>query len=439
MPILIAVSGILLLLILILGLKMNSFISLVITSVFVGLLAGMDLRMLLLSIQKGAGETMGGIALTLGFSAILGKLLADSGAAQKISSVLIQSFGEKRIRWAMILTGFIVGLPMFYTAAFVVLIPLVFAVAISSKLSPLYIGIPTAASLSVMHGFLPPHPGPSSLAVIFHANIGLTMLYGIIIGIPAMILSGIVFSNFFRTSEAGSLALSEFKAEAVKELPAFPISLLASVMPALIIGFSSLALIVLPETSSLNPIFTFIAEPLISILLSVLFAIVALGLFRGNSMKEIGGLVSDSISGIAMILLIIAAGGAFKQVLIDSKTAAYIALKMKDASISPLFLGWLIAACIRVALGSATVAALTTAGIILPFISNHHISPELMILAIGSGSLMFSHVNDAGFWLFKEYFRLSVSQTILSWSLMETIVSITGLAGVMVLHFLTNA
>jgi gluconate transporter len=433
MPLVIAIAGILLLLFLILGLKLNPFIALIITALSVGLVSGMEVKTLLLSIQKGTGDTLGSLAWMLGFSAILGKLVADSGAAQKISGALINSFGQKRIRWAMILTGFIVGLPMFYTAAFVVLIPLVFAVAISSRVSPLYVGLPTAASLSVMHGFLPPHPGPSALAVIFKADIGLTMLYGILIGIPAMIFSGIVLSNFFKKETTGIPHVLEYEALQENQLPSFSSSLSAALMPAMLMGFSSIALLFLKEYPLWKAFFSFTGDPVMSLLISVLYAIVILGLAQGRDMKALGTLFSDSIAGVAMILLIIAAGGAFKQVLVDSKTADYIAGMLGDTSLSPLFMGWLIAACIRVALGSATVAALSTAGIVLPLMSSSTVSPELMVLAIGSGSLMFSHVNDTGFWLFKEYFNLSIRQTILSWSLMETIVSLIGLGGVLLI------
>jgi Gnt-I system high-affinity gluconate transporter len=436
MPLLIALAGIFLLLFLILGLKLNAFISLIITSLTVGLAAGMQVKEVLFAIQKGAGDTLGSLALMLGFSAMLGKLVADSGAAQKISTVLIESFGQEKIRWAMILTGFMVGLPMFYTAAFVVLIPLIFSVAISSRVSPLYVGIPTAAALSVMHGFLPPHPGPSALAVIFNANIGLTMLYGTAIGIPAMVFSGIILSNFFKKETVNVPKAFEYKALAPDQLPSIASSISAALMPAILVGLSSLAFIFLKEYPSLKAFFSFTGDPVISLLISVLYALVTLGLAKGMDMKNIGTLFSDSIAGVALILLIIAGGGAFKQILVDSKTADYIAGILKGTSLSPLFMGWLIAACIRVALGSATVAALTTAGIVLPLISASIVSPELMVLAIGSGSLMFSHVNDTGFWLFKEYFNLSIRQTILSWSIMETIVSLIGLGGVLLIDFM---
>jgi gluconate transporter len=433
MPLLIALAGIFLLLFLILGLKLNAFISLIITSITVGLLAGMEVKDVLFAIQKGTGDTLGTLAPMLGFSAMLGKLVADSGAAQKISDALIKGFGQEKIRWAMILTGFIVGLPMFYTAAFVVLIPLVFAVAISSRVSPLYVGIPTAAALSVMHGFLPPHPGPSALAVIFKADIGLTMLYGSIIGIPAMVFSGIVLSNFFKNETISIPDALEYKALQHDQLPSFSLSISAALMPAILVGLSSIALIFLKEYPLCKSFFTFTGDPVVSLLISVLYALVILGLAKGRSMKFIGGLFSDSIAGVAVILLIIAGGGAFKQILVDSKTADYIASMLKETQLSPLFMGWLIAACIRVALGSATVAALTTAGIVVPLLASSVVSPELMVLAIGSGSLMFSHVNDAGFWLFKEYFNLSIKQTILSWSIMETIVSLIGLGGVLLI------
>jgi Gnt-I system high-affinity gluconate transporter len=436
MPFLIVLAGIALLLILMIGLKLNSFLALIIVALAVGITEGMPVKDLLLSIQKGAGSTLGGLALILGFGAMLGKLVAESGAAQRISSTLIAGFGKERIRWAILLTGFIIGLPMFYTAGFVILIPLVFTIAASANLPVLYVGIPMAAALSVTHGFLPPHPGPTAIASIYKADLSLTLLYGIIITIPSILVSGIIFSNFFKNSKAAPVKIFKIRKFEEAEMPSFSLSILIALLPAILMAASALSSIFLSDGFYIKEILRFIGDPVISLLISVLFAIIGLGLMQGKNMSTLMSLITNSVEGIAMILLIIAGGGAFKQVLVDSQVGAYLGALMKDSNLSPLFLAWSIAAVLRVTLGSATVAALSAAGLVVPLIGMTSASPELLVLATGAGSLMFSHVNDAGFWIFKEYFNLTIVQTLASWSVMETIVSVMGLAGVLILEMI---
>ncbi len=434
MPLLIVISGILLLFILIARFKLNPFITFIIVSLFVGIAEGMEPVAVVDSIQKGIGNILGFLVIILGLGAMLGKLVADSGAAQRITTKLVEKFGKKNIQWAVVLTGFIVGIPMFYSVGFVILIPLVFTIAAATGLPLLYVGLPMLASLSVTHGYLPPHPAPTAIAEIFQADIGKTLFYGILVAIPAIIVGGPLLSRTMKNIKA--TPLKEFINPTIlkeEEMPGTGISIFTALLPVILIGIAAIASLLLPEDSAILNILLFIGNPVIAMLISVLVAIYTLGLARGKKMKEVMDSVASAITGITMVLLIIAGAGALKQVLIDSGVSEYIGEMLKGSSISPLILAWLIATIIRVCVGSATVAGLTAAGIVLPLASGANVSPELMVLAIGSGSLMLSHVNDSGFWLFKEYFNLSVKDTLKTWTVMETTVGVMGLIGVLVL------
>jgi len=434
MPLLIVIFGIVLLFLLIAKFKLNAFISFIIVSLVVGVAEGMEFLKVLDSIEEGIGKTLGSLIMILGFGAMLGKLVADSGAAQRITTKLVDKFGKKNIQWAVVLTGFIVGIPMFYTVGFVILIPLVFTVAATTGLPLIYVGLPMLASLSVTHGYLPPHPAPTGIAVMFNADIGKTLLYGIVVAIPAIVIAGPLFSRTIKNIKA--TPLKEFVNPKVlkdDEMPSTATSILTALLPVILIGIASLVNVLLPEESIITKITSIIGNPIIAMLLSVLVAIYTLGLKRGRTMKEVMDSVSHAVAGITMVLLIIAGAGGLKEVLIDSGVSEYIGDLLKGSTISPLILAWLIATVIRVCVGSATVAGLTAAGIALPLLSSSGVSPELMVLAIGSGSLMLSHVNDGGFWLYKEYFNLSVKDTLRTWTVMETTVGVMGLLGVLVL------
>ena len=435
MPLLIVILGILLLFVLIAKFKLNAFISFIIVCVFVGVFQGMELDRIVEAIQIGMGNTLGFLVMILGLGAMLGKLVSDSGAAQRITSKLVSSFGIKYIQWAVVVAGFIVGIPMFYSVGFVILIPLVFTIAASTGLPLIYVGLPMLASLSVTHGFLPPHPAPTAIAGMFNADIGKTLLYGIIIAIPTIIVAGPLFTRTIKNIKA--TPLKEFYNPIVlkdEEMPGMGISLFTTLLPIILILCSTLFTLFISGEFLLKKIIVFIGNPVIAMLISVLVAIYALGISRGKKMPELMNSVSSSVSSITMILLIIAGAGALKQILVVSGVSDYIGALLNGSSISPLILAWLIATVIRVCVGSATVAGLTAAGIALPLIQNTGVSPELMVLAIGSGSLMLSHVNDGGFWMFKEYFNLTVKETLSTWTVMETTVGIMGLIGVLVLN-----
>ncbi|OWS76960.1 gluconate permease [Pantoea sp. VS1] len=423
MPITIIVLGVILLLVLMIVFKVNGFIALVFVSAVVGIAEGMTPLNVMASIQKGIGSTLGGLAMILGFGAMLGRLVSDTGAAQRVATTLIAAFGKQRLQWALVVTGLIVGLAMFYEVGFVLLLPL------------LYVGVPMVAALSVTHCFLPPHPGPTAIATIFGANLGTTLLYGLIITIPTVIIAGPIFSKFLKSFEKSPPeGLYNPKIFTEEEMPGFFISIFAAVIPVVLMAIAAVCELTMPKENALRQFFEFIGNPAVALFIAVVIAVFTLGLRNGRKMEQVMDMCGDSIAAIAMIVFIIAGGGAFKQVLVDSGVGNYIADLMKGSSLSPLLMCWTVAAMLRIALGSATVAAITTAGIVTPIIAATHTDPALMVLAVGSGSVIASHVNDPGFWLFKGYFNLSVVETLKTWTVMETLISILGLAGVLALN-----
>jgi len=435
MPLLVITLGILLLFLLILVVRLNAFIAFILVGLAIGIGQGMELNAIMASIEKGIGNTLGFLVMILGLGAMLGKLVAESGAAQKITNGLIQLFGIRNTRIAVMLTGFIVGVTMFYSVGFVILVPLVFTVAAATGLSLISIALPMLASLSVTHGFLPPHPAPSALSVMFEAEMGKTLIYGLIVAIPAILISGPVLTRFIPKVEAKPL--KEFMTTKVfseEELPGFLNSIVTALLPVILIAFSTLAVTFFPLQGTSLSIIKFMGNPVIALLLTVLVATYTLGIARGVSMEGVMQIYGKAVSGITMVLLIIAGAGSLKQILIDSGVSEYIGSLLQITSLSPLVIGWLIATLIRFSVGSATVAGLTTAGIVLPLVQATGVSPELMVLSIGAGSLMLSHVNDSGFWLFKEYFNLSVKETLTTWTVMETSIGISGLLGVLLLN-----
>ena len=435
MPLVIVFIGILFLFLLITLFKFNGFISFILVAIGIGIAQGMQLNYIVDSIENGIGNTLGFLVMILGFGAMLGKLVAESGAAQQITNGLIKIFGVNYTKVAVMLTGFIVGITMFYSVGFVILVPLVFTVAKATGLSLIGIGLPMLASLSVTHGFLPPHPAPSALSVMFEADIGKTLIYGVLLSIPAILISGPLLTRFLPKVEAKPL--KEFMTTTVfkqDELPSLFNSLSTALLPVLLIGFSTLISLLIQEESILSKCFNFIGNPVIALLLTLLLGTYSLGISRGKTMNQIMKTYADAVSGITMVLLVISGAGALKQILIDSGVSDYIGGILELSSMSPLLIGWIIATLIRFSVGSATVAGLTTAGIVLPLVQNTNVSPELMVLSIGSGSLMLSHVNDSGFWLFKEYFNLTVKETLSTWTIMETSIGISGLIGVLILN-----
>jgi Gnt-I system high-affinity gluconate transporter len=414
--------------------KVSPFLSLLMVAIIVGLLLGMEPSGLAVSLEKGVGSTLGGLALIICLGAVLGKLLELSGAIGQITSNLIKRFGEQHVQWAVLLTGFLVGLPLYYNAGFVILVPLVFSVARRTGLPLLYIAIPTAASLSATHCFLPPHPGPVVLVNAFQADIGLTLVYGLMLVIPIVIIAGPYLGRILKNIGIESGTDSQQVMKEPESPPPVNLSFIIALMPVLLITLAVIVRTILTSESQFKKTILFLGDPNIALLVSVLLAVYFLGLRRGIAMHTVMKWLSDGIAGIAMILLIITAGGVLKEVLIDSGTGEYIISFSSQWNINPILFAWIITALLRVSLGSATIAGLTAAGIVSPLVVTGQVSPELMVLAVGAGSVFGSHINDTGFWMFKEFFNLSLKQTFLSWTVMETLISVLGLLGVLILE-----
>ncbi|CAH0306465.1 High-affinity gluconate transporter [Peribacillus sp. Bi96] len=444
MPLIIVAVGILALLLLIMGLKLNTFISLIIVSFGVALLLGMPLDQIVKSIEAGLGGTLGHLALIFGLGAMLGKLIADSGGAQRIAMTLVNKFGEKYIQWAVVVASFIIGIALFFEVGLVLLIPIVFAISKELKVSILHLGIPMVAALSVTHGFLPPHPGPTVIAGEYGANIGEVLLYGFIIAIPTVILAGPLFTKLAKKlvpesfTKTGNIAsLGEQKVFKLEDTPGFGISVFTAMLPVILMSIATIITLLQKtigfEDNSLLAAIRFIGDASTSMLISLLVAIYTMGLARKIPIKNVMESCTTAITHIGMMLLIIGGGGAFKQVLIDGGVGDYVAELFKGTSLSPILLAWIIAAILRISLGSATVAALTTAGLVIPMLGQSDVNLALVVLATGAGSLIASHVNDAGFWMFKEYFGLSMKETFSTWTLLESIISIAGLGFILLL------
>jgi Gnt-I system high-affinity gluconate transporter len=419
--------------------KVSPFLSLLFVTIITGLLLKMPPSAVISSIEKGVGSTLGSLALIICLGAILGKILEVSGATERISSTLINAFGEKYIQWAVLVTGFLIGIPLYYNAGFVILVPLVFSIARKTGLPLLYIAIPMAASLSTTHCFLPPHPGPVVLIGAFHADTGKTLVYGICMAIPAVLIAGPLLGNFLKRIKVNVPDfLGTADKKAIRALPPAPASFVVALLPVALITISVVAAQFLPADNLLRKTSTFFGDATIALFLAVIVAVYYFGIRQKHSMPEVMKWLNEAVSGIAMILLIITAGGAFKQVLIDSGTGEYIASFSSKLQMPPLLFAWILTALLRVTLGSATVAGLTAAGIAAPLVAAGNVSPELMVLAVGAGSVFGSHINDSGFWMYKEFFGLTLKQTFLSWTVMETLISIIGLAGVLLLQLIIH-
>jgi len=418
--------------------KINAFLSFLIVSILAAVALKIPLAQIPLTVEKGIGSIMGGLTLIIVLGAMLGKIIAQSGAAANIASVMVRIFGVKHLPWGMAFTGFIVGIPLFYGVGFVLLIPLIFSIVYTYKLPAVYVGLPMLAALSVTHGFIPPHPSPVALVVLFKADMGLTLIYGLLIAIPAIIVGGPLFGRTLKNLKAGKSEI--FQPEDNIDLdsgyskPGIWTSFTTTLLPVfLLILFTILPFAVPAENNFLTDMISFLGAPTIVMLLSIIFATFSLGIWQGRSMKQVMFTYTEAVKDIAMILLIIAGSGVFKEVMEESGVSLLLAENLQGLPIHPLILAWIITAVIRGCVGSATVAALTAAGVLLPLLETSGVNPNLMVLAIGAGSLMFSHVNDSGFWMFKEYFGITVKDTLRSWSVMEALVSSVGLIAVMLL------
>ncbi|MFE3246927.1 GntP family permease, partial [Kitasatospora indigofera] len=420
-------------------LKLHPFLALTIGSGLLAVVAGAPFDKLLTSFSTGFGATVAGVGLLIGLGAMLGKLLADSGGANIIADTVLARTGRKALPWAMALIAAVLGLPLFFEVGVVLLIPIVLLVARRGNLPLMRVGIPALAGLSVLHGLVPPHPGPLVAVDALKADLGVTLALGLLIAVPTLIVAGPLFA---RVAErwVGPLSVPEAIAPAATEesekrehTPSFGAVLVTILLPVILMLGKALVDVVIDDPKAMpQRVFDFIGSPLIALLAAVLLGMLTLGRAAGFSKARISSTVEKSLGPIAGIVFIVGAGGGFKQTLIDVGVGNAVSEWSSKWHISALLLGWLIAVLIRLATGSATVATITAAGIVAPLaadMSTTHAS--LLVLAIGAGSLFFSHVNDAGFWLVKEYFGMSVGQTLKSWSVMETVISVVAIALIM--------
>lgn len=443
MPLLIVAIGVILLIVLISKFKVNTFIALLIVSFCAALTLGIPMEKVVSTIESGIGGTLGHIALIFGLGAMLGRLVADAGGAQRIAMTLINKFGETKIEWAVVVSSFIVGIAMFFEVGLVLLIPIVFSIAREMKVSLLSLGIPMLAALLATHSFLPPHPGPTVIAGEYGADIGKVLLYGIIVAIPTVVIAGPIFTRLAKKivpaafAKSGSIdSLGEQK-EFNLDTPSFTISLLTAMFPVILMLIATgVKMVVGNVGANANIVFrviAFIGDPSVAMLISLMIAVYTMGINRNISIKEITRSCSSAAASIGMMLLIIGGGGAFKQVLINGGVGKYIAVLFAGTSMSPILLAWIVAAILRVSLGSATVAAISTAGLVIPMLAQYDVNLALVTLATGCGSAIASHVNDAGFWMVKEYFGLTLKETFATWTLLSTITSVVGLIFILAL------
>lgn len=439
MPLLIVLIGVIILIFMIVKLKMNTFVGLVITSFIVGLLLGLPLTKIAQTIETGIGGQLGHLAIIFGFGSMLGKLVSDAGGGYRIATTLINKFGRRWIQVAVILASFIIGLALFFEVGLVVVLPIIFIIARELDMPLMYLGIPMAATLNVTHAFLPPYPDPTAITDILGANLGHVLLLGILAAIPTIIIAGPVYNwvlqkvypRVYRKNIDISV-LGEYKEFKLEKTPKFGISVLTAMMPVILIAVATICSFIFPKNNPVNEFIQFIGAPDLAMLLSLIFAIFTMGLWRNKKMEEISTALADSIKQISVMLLIIG-GGAFKQVLVDGGISKYISGLFAQTSISPILAAWLITALLRMSLGSSTVAAMTAAGLVVPMahqFGGNSIMATLMVLAIGAGSVFCGHVNDAGFWMIKEYFGLSLKETLLSWTTLTSVLALAGLGAV---------
>ncbi|MEU6428120.1 gluconate:H+ symporter [Microbispora sp. NPDC046973] len=440
-----ALAGIAVIVLLITKLRTHPFLALALGSGVLGLAAGMAPEKLIDSFSSGLGSTVAGVGVLIALGAMLGKLLADSGGAEEIVDGILRRSGDRALPWAMTLIAVLIGLPMFFEIGLVLLIPVILLVARRSGRPLLLIAVPALAGLSVLHGLVPPHPGPLVAIDTLKADLGLTLGLGLLVAIPTVIVAGPLFARFAARwvrpappgrLERGQTQESEDTApeEADRPRPGFGVTVATILLPVVLMLGRAVAEIVLPEGHAVRTVFEVLGTPLIALLIGVIVAMFTLGRAAGFGRTRISSAIADSLPPIAGILLIVGAGGGFKQTLVDSGVGKVIGEAAQGANVPVLVLGWLIAVGIRLATGSATVATISAAGIAAPLaagLSPAHLA--LLVLAIGAGSLFFSHVNDAGFWLVKEYLGMSVGETVKSWSVMEAIISVVSFCCVLLL------
>ncbi len=417
--------------------KLHPFVALITVSIGLGVAAGMPLSAAVKAFQDGVGTSLGFIAVVVGLGTMLGKMMAESGGATRIATTLIALFGERRVHWAIMCVAFIVGIPVFFQVGFVLLIPLVFTIARRTGMSLIKIGIPLVAGLSVVHGMVPPHPAAMLAVDAYKADVGRTILYALLVGLPTASLAGPVFATWIApriTLPSENPLAAQLEGGTVRDMPGFGITLFTVMIPVILMLLASTASVALESASPWRAGLEFIGNPIVALLLALLFSFWSLGYALHFTREQVLKFTNDCLGPTATILLVIGAGGGFNRVLIESGVGRAIADVALGSHASPLLLAWTVAALIRVATGSATVAMTTAAGIVAPIAAATPGTPaELLVLATGAGSLVLTHVNDSGFWLIKEFFNMSVPQTLKTWTVAETIIGVAGLGFTMLL------
>ncbi|MCP5421147.1 MAG: gluconate transporter [Gammaproteobacteria bacterium] len=439
--ILTAVAGIFFLLFLVMKVKLHAFVALLLTSLLVGVVAGMPLNGVIESIQKGMGGTLGFVAVVVGLGAMFGQMLEVSGGAERLAQTLLQRFGEDKAQWSLGVTGFLVAIPVFFDVGFIILVPLVYGLAQKTGRSLLYYGIPLLAGLAVTHSFVPPTPGPIAVANLLGADLGWVILFGAVAGIPAMIVAGPLFGRWIaKRIDVGVpdyMNLTARKDD--RELPSFVVVAGIILVPLLLILVNTVTNVMLPQGNPARSILGFLGHPFVALMIATLLAFTLLGTRRGYTREEVQNIATKALEPAGIIILVTGAGGVFKQILIDSGVGKVLGDMMAGSPLPPLVLAFAIAALVRVAQGSATVAMITAAGLMTPLVTSLHLEGPilgLMVIAIAAGATILSHVNDSGFWLVNRYFGLDVKDTLKSWTVMETLIALVGFSVVFILGLL---
>ncbi|MFE7168047.1 gluconate:H+ symporter [Streptomyces sp. NPDC057616] len=437
MPLVVVGISVVVLLLLMTKLRLNGFAALLLVAVGVALVRGIPLEKIPDVLSEGIGDQVGDTMLTIGLGAMVGRVMGDSGAAQRIAGRLLDLCGPRWVQVAMVLSAMLIGVTMFYEVAFVIIVPVAFTLVRVTRSNLLWVGLPMSIALSTMHSFLPPHPGPTAVAATFHASVGLTLFYGLFIAVPVGALIALVWPRlpFVRAMNPsvpkGLVAAEVFDEE---EMPGLGWSLSVALLPVVLIAGAAVTDLADSGDSPLLHLVNFVGSAPIALLLTLGAAVWAFGPRTGRSLAEVSASCRGAAQAMAMILLVIGAGGAFKNVLVEGGISDYIKDVTGGWSISPIVLAWLIAVILRIALGSATVAVVTASGVALPLLAGSGVHAEVMVLAVTCGSIAFSHVNDPGFWMFKEYFNLSVVDAIKARTTYTTVLAILGLGGVLVLE-----
>ena len=426
------IAAIALIVILIMKVKLQAFVALTIAGLTLGIAAGMPLDKVATSFQTGMGGTLGFLATVLGLGTILGKMLEISGGAQRLAQTLIRAFGERNAHWAMMIVAFICGIPVFFQVGFVLLIPVIFSIAKQTGMSLVKIGVPVVAALITVHAMVPPHPAALAVVNQLGADIGLVIVLSLLAGLPAAIIAGPIYGSFISSravaNPPASLTIDEVIPE--EKLPKFGITLFTILLPMLIMVAKTILDLFVAKDAPFMPLVAFVGNPITALLISALFSYWSLGVARGMTMEKIGQITEECFKPVASILLVIGAGGAFNQVLQDSGIGKVLGEVLTDLHMSPVIMAWLIALIMRFAVGSTTVAMVTSAGIVLPLLATiPDANPAILCLAIGAGGIGLSHVNDSGFWIVKEYFGMSLTDTFKTWTAATTVASVVALAG----------